>query len=90
MAKITPQAIIDLRIEIQNHVELAEKIKTYGPRADFESILAYIALWCGVVLDGVYSGQDVIEICNKLTKELVKKREGRLIDVSAVKLPIVH
>jgi hypothetical protein len=43
--------------------------------------LADIALFCGVVLEGDYTKEEVLKLCTILTKKLYERRTGIMISL---------
>ena len=68
-----PEEWIALNKELQNHPVLIELIQKHL-QSEFEVILAEIATYCEVILDGVYTREDICNICNICTERLIKKR----------------
>jgi hypothetical protein len=48
---------------------------------DFYVQLADIALFCGVVLEGDYTKEEVLKLCTILTKKLYERRTGIMISL---------
>jgi len=57
----------------ENHPKLVELLQKH-PQAEFEIILAEVAAYCEVVLDGTYLQTDIDKLCDILYKKLVAKR----------------
>ena len=47
--------------------------------SEFELRLAEIAAYCEVILDGVYSQQELDKLCEILTRKLYEKRTGVIV-----------
>lgn len=71
-----PDGIINLNKELATglHPKL-EKLLLEQPVHEIEIRLAAISLYCGVVLDGVYSPMDLDNLCNILVGRLEVLRE---------------
>lgn len=67
------QELQDLNAEVIHHPEL-QKILAAQADKDFYVQLADISLYCGVVLDGDYTKDDVLKLCTLLTKKLYERR----------------
>lgn len=64
-----PPEFLALAREVNYHPQL-----NLNPADDFEIKLAQIAAYCNVLLDGVYTWEDKLEICRRLTGILYKSR----------------
>ena len=56
---------IQLQREVQQHPALCELVANH-PVTEFETILAEIAAYCGIVLDGSYTKEDLDKLCDIL------------------------
>lgn len=68
---------IELNIECTHHPLLIEKLREIQILSDdnsFETMLAGVAAYCEVALDGYYSQADINRICTICTERLRKKR----------------
>ena len=66
---------IALGREVHNHPEVIELLQKHQAD-DFELMLAEIAAYCEVILEGEYTEYDIEQICKILTQKLVTKRLG--------------
>lgn len=66
--------LIELRKEIENHPELMMILQAQQS-PDIYVHIAEIAAYCNVLLDGTYSKEDILEICEVCRKRLKEKRE---------------
>lgn len=73
-----PPEILNLQIETAKHPPLVEQLREDASE-DFGTKLGTIAAYVGVVLDGDYTGLDILAICVKLTDKLYDKRSGNVI-----------
>lgn len=73
-----PQPWIDLNEEVAKHPALM-KILSEQQQKDPYILLADIALYCGVALDGTYTNADIETLCELLRKQLYMKRTGLVI-----------
>jgi len=67
----------ELNIECTHHPELIEKLREIQLLSDdnsFETMLAGVAAYCEVALDGYYTQEDLNRICTICTEKLRKKR----------------
>jgi hypothetical protein len=76
--QIFDQEIIDLNIEIGEHPALMDKLQDQ-PANEFEIRLAVIATYCDVVLNAVYTPEDIRRLCTLLTDKLRAKRGGLIV-----------
>lgn len=67
-----PESLTALRVEIDNHPALL-KILNDQEDKDVYIQLSEIAAYCGVILEGDYTREDVIKLADKLVWELKKK-----------------
>jgi hypothetical protein len=65
-------AAIALAQEVSNHPELMKRLANH-PAAEFEVKLAEIAAYCDVVLDGLYTQEDLSKLCDILWRKLKAK-----------------
>jgi len=68
---------VELNIECTHHPELILKLQEIQLLSDdnsFETMLAGVAAYCEVALDGYYSPEDINRICTICTEKLRKKR----------------
>lgn len=69
---------LDLSREIGNHPELMQRLSKHPPQ-EKEIRLAEIALYCDVVLDDTYTGEDIDKLCRILYVRLKEKNSGILL-----------
>lgn len=67
-----PESYIALNQEVGNHPELCELLAKHPPQ-EFEIRLAEIAAYCGVVLDGYYTPEDLEKLAHILVGKLKDK-----------------
>lgn len=68
-----PEPINALRQEIDAHPELLAILACQADK-DVYIQLAEIAAYCGIVLDGLYTRDDLIGLCDKMVNVLKSKR----------------
>ena len=73
-----PEELNALRVEISNHPALMERLAGQDEKDVYVQI-SEISAYCGVLLDGFYSRQDIITLCGKLTDQLRAKRIAIII-----------
>ena len=66
---------LDLHQEVRKHPVLVDLLQKH-PQEEFEILLAEIACYCEVVLDGDYTPADLDGLCKILYEKLVLKRTG--------------
>ena len=72
-----PQEVIALQEELTKHPELVKKLESAGLlESDISSKLATIATHCGILVDGLYSVDEVVRLCGILERKL---RESRTV-----------
>lgn len=64
---------IELQKELVHHPKLCELINNH-PVSEFETRLAEIAAWCGVLLDGYYTPEELSKLCEILRDKLYESR----------------
>lgn len=67
-----PESMLALNEEVQHHPKLQELMSQHD---DMETKLAEIAAYCGIVLDGYYSGKDLEHLAHILTMKLRQARQ---------------
>src|SRR5690606_4281991 len=72
------QNIIDLQRELMHpeHKHLKEK---YGKERDFSDVIKHLCTEVGIALDGMYTPEDIINLCPRITERLIAKRGGVLL-----------
>ena len=73
--QIFSQRRLDLAQEVPKHPELVELLQKH-PQEEFEILLAEVACYCEVMLDGDYTPADLDNICKICYEKLVLKRTG--------------
>lgn len=68
-----PEELIQLRVEIDHHPDLRVILATQADK-DVYIQISEIAAYCGIVLDGTYTRDDVINLCGLCLKKLISKR----------------
>lgn len=68
-----PQEITDLNEEIVHHPQLMEFLAKHHA-SQIEMKFAEIAAYCGIVLDGEYTEEDMIPLAKLLRNKLLSKR----------------
>lgn len=66
-------ARIALQAEIKYHLRLVDQLGIYNS-SDFAGKLGEVAAYCNVVLDGMYTPEDLNKLCDILIIALKKKR----------------
>ena len=68
----SPQRLA-LQQEVMQHPELMTLLANHGG-AEWETKLAEIAAYCGVILDGAYLPEELDNLCDILIRKLQEKR----------------
>lgn len=71
---LIPASMIALQDELRCHPKLMEQLKREGEVKTFEDGLAIIATYCDVVLDGVYTANEISRLAEVLLNRLRDKR----------------
>ncbi len=66
--------LIELRKEIEHHPDLMTILAAQSD-PDIYVHIAEIAAYCNVLLDGTYSREDILQICDVCRQRLKEKRE---------------
>ena len=72
--EIFPDEVIELNREVANHPALMKILSEQEHKNDMYIMLCEVAAYCSVVLDGYYTKDDILALCNMLRLELLKKR----------------
>lgn len=81
---------VELNIECTHHPELIEKLREIQLLSDdnsFETMLAGVAAYCEVALDGYYTQDQLNRICTICTEKLRKKR---MIDLDRPVIQLIN
>lgn len=69
-----PEVFIELQAEIQQHEQLLINLLQLPKDSPMEVKLGEVAAYCQIVLDGMYTQEDVEKLCGILLKKLKQKR----------------
>lgn len=69
-----PEVFIELQKEIQQHEKLLINLLQLPKDSPMEMKLGEVAAYCGIALDGVYTQEDIENLCEILVKKLRQKR----------------
>ena len=78
-----PPVFLALQEEIQNHQALLANLLQLPKDSSMEMKLGEVAAFCGIILDGFYDEEQVIEICEECIKRLRQARVELIADISA-------
>lgn len=73
-----PEELNALRVEIANHPALMERLAGQDEKDVYVQI-SEISAYCGVLLDGFYTREDIVTLCGKLTDQLRARRVSIII-----------
>ena len=79
--ELMEQELQELNQEVAFHPDLQELLAQQSVK-DVYIQLAEIASFCGVVLDGEYTKQDILQLCTLLTKKLYERRTGIMLHIN--------
>ena len=68
-----PEEFIALQQELQHHPILIERLQKHK-QEDQEIVIAEIAAYCEVILDGVYVPEQLVHLAGILAKKLYERR----------------
>lgn len=73
--------IIELQRELARpeHKETVAKLMRVSDLRDFSDCIKHLATEVDIVLDGMYTPQDIIDLCPRIIDRLIKRRGGILI-----------
>ena len=77
-----PQEVLDLHTEVRKHPDLMQKLHDQENKDVYIQILE-IATHCGILVAGTYTREDMLSLCEMLTKKLYSAR-------SIIVLPMTH
>ena len=80
--EIFPQEVLDLHTEVRKHPDLMQKLHDQENKDVYIQILE-IATHCGILVAGTYTREDMLSLCEMLTKKLYSAR-------SIIVLPMTH
>ena len=73
-----PEEVIALNKELATpyHPVLQKLMYALDPATSFAERLAHIAAYCGVIVDGMYDSDQIVNLCGILRDKLIAKREN--------------
>lgn len=71
--ELFPEPLNQLRVEIENHPDLLTILHLQQDK-DVYIQISEIAAYCGIILEGDYTRDDMIGLCQKCLDHLVAKR----------------
>lgn len=71
---IWPDELIRLQREIPQHPKLGARLQNHGA-TEWEVRIAEICNYCGVLVDGDYTPEDIQRLCGILERKLIERRE---------------
>ena len=71
--EIFPQQVLDLHTEVRKHPDLMRKLHEQENKDVYIQILE-VATHCEVLVVGTFTHQDMLDLCEKLTKKLYSMR----------------
>ncbi len=80
--ELFPQEVLDLHTEVRKHPDLMQKLHDQENKDVYIQILE-IATHCGILVAGTYSRDEMLALCEMLTKKLYSAR-------SIIVLPVTH
>lgn len=79
-----PEPLIQLRQEIDHHPDLLVLLSVQSDK-DVYIQISEIAAYCDIVLDGTYTREDIVELCELCIKRLQAKRTIMVLPLAAPK-----
>lgn len=71
--EIFPQQVLDLHTEVRKHPDLMRKLHDQPDKDVYIQILE-IATYCEIAVAGTFTHQDMLNLCEMLTKKLYSMR----------------
>lgn len=71
--EIFPQQVLDLHTEVRKHTDLIQKLHDQENKDVYIQILE-VATHCEILVAGTFTYQDILDLCEKLTKKLYSMR----------------
>jgi len=68
-----PDSVVALNEEVVRHTDLQYLLSKYRFPEQFPEMLAEIATYCGVVIEGKFGEDELDDLCHMLTEKLRKK-----------------
>ena len=72
--ELFPEPLNQLRVEIENHPDLLVILHAQADK-DIYIQLSEIAAYCGIVLEGNYTRDDIIGLCQVCLDKLIARRQ---------------
>jgi len=85
-----PPVFLALQEEIQKHQALLKNLLQLPKDSSMEMKLAEVTAFCGIILDGDYDEDQVMEICEECIKRLKQARAELIVDISAPIITTKH
>jgi len=71
-----PDEFLQLQKEVAEHPELLETLRMREEPPSVENYFGTVGAYCEVILDGAYSMDDLIDLCDVLIRKLREKRKA--------------
>ncbi len=68
-----PEIVQELNLEVQKHPALLEILSQPGAASSMNEVIAIVAAYCGMILDGYYDEHQLEIIFHDMIKELRKR-----------------
>ena len=79
-----PPVIIELQAEIQMHPELLTVMLQLPKDSPIELKMAEVATYCDMVLDGIYSEDDILYLAGVMINKMRGKRGELVLELATV------
>lgn len=73
-----PEPLIQFRVEVNKHPDLAEKFKGI---TEFYDLVGAVAAELGIAVDGSYSFYEILKLLDTLTVKLQERRTSIILSV---------
>jgi mannose/fructose/N-acetylgalactosamine-specific phosphotransferase system component IIB len=81
-----PPVVMAMQEEIQHHPALLQNLLQLPKDAPMEMKLGEVAAFVGIILDGYYDNDQVLELCEEITHKLKHARAELIADFAPPKL----
>lgn len=85
--ELFPPVIIELQAEIQQHPDLLISLLQLPKDSPIELKMAEVATYCDMVLDGIYTEDDILKLASIMINKMRSKRGELVLDLASVLPP---
>jgi len=81
-----PPEILAMQEEIQMHPALLSNLLQMPPNSALEDKMGEVAAFVGIILDGYYGNDEILELAEEITKRLRAARVELILEINASKI----